>query len=87
MKYCNRSYTAKTFYGVTFKPGEVHSVPGYIDNPKFIRVPDSTPETSDKLVKPISKTPVVEDKKQKPATLEKQADVETVDTNPINKED
>lgn len=32
--------TSKTFYGVTFKPKEVKEVPGYINDPKFIRMPN-----------------------------------------------
>lgn len=32
MFYKNYSYTAKTFYGVTFKPGEVKEVDGIIND-------------------------------------------------------
>ena len=39
--YKNLSNAVKTFYGVTFLPGDVKSVPGYIDNLKFIRVEES----------------------------------------------
>lgn len=39
LRYRNTSVTAKTFYGTTFKPGEEHDVPGYINDPKMIRVP------------------------------------------------
>lgn len=38
MIYKNLSRTTKTFYGVTFKPGEEHEVPGYINHPKFLRL-------------------------------------------------
>ena len=41
MKYKNIGMTSKTFYGVTFKPKEVKEVPGYINDPKFIRMPDT----------------------------------------------
>lgn len=37
MIYKNLSRATKTFYGVTFKPGEVHEVPGYINCTKFVR--------------------------------------------------
>lgn len=37
-RYKNLSLATKTFYGVTFKPGEEHDVPGYINVSKFIRV-------------------------------------------------
>lgn len=36
--YKNCSYTTKTFYGVKFRPGEVHQVPGFINNIYFIQV-------------------------------------------------
>ena len=45
-RYKNLSLTTKTFYGVTFKPGEEHDVPGYINVSKFIRV--DTKEVSKK---------------------------------------
>lgn len=38
MTYKNLSNTTKTFYGVTFKPGESHDVPGSITNLDFIIV-------------------------------------------------
>lgn len=41
MKYKNIGMTSKTFYGVTFKPKEVKEVPGYINDPKFIRMPNN----------------------------------------------
>lgn len=36
--YKNISYSAKTFYGVTFKPGETKSVPGYINVKGMVRI-------------------------------------------------
>ena len=36
--YKNISYSAKTFYGVKFEPGEVKSVPGFINSSSMIRV-------------------------------------------------
>lgn len=41
MKYKNTGMTSKTFYGVTFKPKDVKEVPGYINDPKFIRMPNN----------------------------------------------
>ena len=38
MFYKNTSIIAKTFYGVTFKPGETKSVSGLINDPKMIKV-------------------------------------------------
>lgn len=43
MTYKNTSLATKVFYGVTFKPGETHTVPGYINDPKFICVSDVAP--------------------------------------------
>lgn len=37
MFYKNTSFATKTFYGVSFKPGEIHDVPGYINDPMMIR--------------------------------------------------
>lgn len=60
MKYKNTSYTEATFYGITFKPGEIKDVPGYINNPHFIRVENvqntsvSNSSTSDKRTKSLS---------------------------------
>ena len=38
--YKNISFSAKTFYGVEFKPGETKSVPGYINCRGMVRVFD-----------------------------------------------
>lgn len=37
-RYKNLSLATKTFYGVTFKPGEEKDVPGFINDLKFVRV-------------------------------------------------
>lgn len=37
--YKNTSRTAKTFHGITFKPGETHSVSSYINDTSMIRLP------------------------------------------------
>jgi len=36
--YKNISSAAKTFYGVKFAPGEIKSVPGYINNRGMVRI-------------------------------------------------
>ena len=51
--YKNISFSAKTFYGVRFEPGEIKSVPGYINNSGMIRV--FTKKISDQSNKPIPK--------------------------------
>jgi len=38
IQYKNISFSAKTFYGVKFEPGETKEVPGFINNPNMIRI-------------------------------------------------
>lgn len=38
MLYKNTSYAVKTFYSVTFNPGDTHDVPGPVNDPSMIRV-------------------------------------------------
>lgn len=46
MIYKNCSGSSRTFYGVTFAPGDEKYVPGYINHPKFVRLENfSEPET------------------------------------------
>ena len=48
--YKNNSISVKTFYGVTFRPGDIKEVPGYINSNKFIRmksVPKELPERAE----------------------------------------
>ena len=40
MYYKNIGTVEKTFYNVTFKPGDVKEVPGFINVKKFIRLSD-----------------------------------------------
>lgn len=39
--YKNTSLSVKTFYGVTFKPGETRDVTGFINDPSMIRVKEA----------------------------------------------
>ena len=62
MFYKNISYSDKTFYGVTFKPGEVAEVPGYINDMQMIVVPKpSRKQTSASDAAAVTKK---EDKKE-----------------------
>lgn len=59
IQYKNISFSAKTFYGVKFEPGEIKEVPGYINDPRMIRIFD----TSKKVVKkpePVEPVDVIE---------------------------
>ena len=38
IQYKNISFSAKTFYGVKFAPGETKSVPGYINDSGMVRI-------------------------------------------------
>ena len=42
IKYKNISYSAKTFYGVKFEPGDIKEVPGYINANGMVRIFDKT---------------------------------------------
>ena len=49
--YRNDSNAIKTFYGVTFAPGETKEVSGYINDPKFskqAKLPKEPPKVSEK---------------------------------------
>lgn len=50
IQYKNISFSAKTFYGVRFEPGEIKSVPGYINSRGMVRILDS--ESKSKSDKP-----------------------------------
>lgn len=57
MRYKNAALSARTYYDVTFAPGEVKDVPGYINDPKFIRIYTEDRESeSQKLVKTRRRT-------------------------------
>lgn len=55
LRYRNTSVAAKTFYGTTFKPGEERDVPGYINDPKMIRIDFNCSEPKE-LPKATAKT-------------------------------
>lgn len=75
-RYRNTSVTAKTFYGTNFKPGEEHDVPGFINDPKMIRVPSKSKELPKTDVK---KTPV--------ASAPKEVEEKVKSNKEINKEE
>ena len=61
--YKNISYSAKTFYGVKFEPGEIKEVPGYITARGMIRIFDYKPKTAQPVAKPevtVQPEPAVE---------------------------
>ena len=56
MFYKNISKATKTFYGVTFKPGDIKQVPGYINDIGFKRCtpPEPQPKVTSATTKPVS---------------------------------
>lgn len=70
--YKNNSSSVKTFYGVEFKPGEVHFVPGYIRAKGIDQVKVQTqkdlPKDEPKIIEPEAiKSDIV---KEKPNALD-----------------
>ena len=57
MFYQNLSYSEKTFYGVTFKYGEINEVPGFINDDSFISVPAPKQEKKPEKIEPEVKEP------------------------------
>ena len=55
MFYKNTSKSVKTFYGITFKPGDIQDVPGYTNHPKMIRVTEKLKQVT--KIKEVSKSP------------------------------
>lgn len=49
--YKNISLSAKTFYGVRFRPGEIKAVPGYINSPSMVRI-FSSPKSETSTIEP-----------------------------------
>lgn len=70
MYYKNVSYTAKTFYGVTFEPGETKKVDGIINNRWMVPTNESaTKATSAPQKEPSSEQPKEEPKPAAEPTL------------------
>ena len=57
-RYKNLSLATKTFYGVTFKPGEAKDVPGFINDLKFVRVHNLSKKPNVDSVKKLDTTKV-----------------------------
>lgn len=56
MRYKNTSLAKKTFWSVTFKAGETKEVSGFINDPTFIRMPDTAPVSKQEVAKPATNT-------------------------------
>ena len=67
MFYKNISYSTKTFYGVTFKPGEIKEVAGDVNSPWMIEVEaPKAPVTPTEVQKPQQKPSPDKPKKETP---------------------
>ena len=73
MYYKNLASFEKTFYGVTFKPGEIKEVPGFINDKQLIVVPEgSAKKQTEAVAEPVKTasaepTPKKEQKKSEGA--------------------
>ena len=85
MLYKNISCSAKTFYGVEFKPGEIKEVPGYINHPKMIVTTSLPQEDSNKQSKPQEKQKKPSDKT--PVIQSSNSEVKPEDATPLPLDD
>lgn len=71
MFYRNNSFVAKTFYGVTFQPGQICEVPGYINHKSFCIVDAPNPKEPPKIAeKPTKSEQPIVSKKEEPTVDE-----------------
>lgn len=75
VKYKNISCSAKTFYGVTFKPGDVKEVPGYINCQGMTRIFGIAPVSANKT--PTYDSPKRGRKKSSESEKDSNAETET----------
>ena len=67
--YKNISTSAKTFYGVKFNPGELQSVPGYINSSSMVRIFGIKPISgSVESINPTTTTPTITRGRKKKST-------------------
>ena len=81
MFYKNISIATKTFYGVTFKPGDIKDVPGYINDKGFERCdpPKAAPKSAAKPSAAASKPASQSTKPNKIEKKEESVDGENSD--------
>lgn len=75
--YKNISFSAKTFYGVKFEPGEVKPVPGYINDSGMVRIFGIKPVTGKTVVYEAPSVPSTRGRKKKSSEPEKASIAET----------
>lgn len=75
--YKNISSSAKTFYGVKFEPGDVKSVPGYINNQGMVRIFGVAPDLNKKPIYEVPSAEHTRGRKKKSTEPEKDSLAET----------
>lgn len=88
LKYKNTCRVTRTIYDVTFKPGEIKDVKGYINDPGFVRVPEGK-ELSEIVTKSSNIAPANKSNKKptsSKATVEKSASAAKVNAVESNKQ-
>ena len=70
IKYKNISFSAKTFYGTRFEPGEIKSVPGFINSPSMVRIFSDKAKPVPSKSKLFEEPPKVETRGRKKKTIE-----------------
>ncbi len=78
--YKNISFSAKTFYGVKFAPGETKSVPGYINDSGMVRIFGIQPVPEKTAVYEAPTTPSLRGRKKKSSETEKESFAENTET-------
>lgn len=80
MIYKNNSLVQKTFHGVTFKPGDIKEVSGYIHSKGFVRVAEM-PKEPPKSVEPKKQVASKQEpSKQEPKNIKKEETVNGKDS-------
>ena len=87
MYYKNVSMSVKTFYGVTFKPGEIKEVKNYINHKFMVLVTESEAKKVTKASSTEEKTSPQPVKQQKPSSEKpKKNENEVPTTEPVKEE-
>ena len=78
--YKNISFSAKTFYGVKFAPGETKSVPGYINDKGMVRIFGVKPVSGKTAMYEAPTVPSTRGRKKKSSEPEKDSVAENTET-------
>jgi len=84
MKYKNSGRTTKTFYGITFRPGDIKDVPGYINATSFIPVKDTKTFDEKSAIDSLNKSVKEECKNVETKSDEKKSDNKSISSSNKN---